>query len=719
MKEKWTFIWRFCTIFGLFSGLILHNFSTQAQQSHLLGPVSLLSYTKVVNDTAVRGRVVTKNKLPVDGVKVLVANSQIPPATTDIDGYFTLDLPKGFAFGSTNNIIVFGAKLKGVGYVVSRSNNFVLITVNREDSERLNNVLIFDSSKKPISKLNILINGFSYISNAAGKIILKGTITKSAKFQIRDYRIISKVFVQKAASVHLYVSKIEKEVAVKPPPPKPDTTTTKDTTQQVDSTEQKKDTTIQTLTSRQATIISRKTYIDADFSVLEKAKIIFKLKSEKIEKQINEIQKRLSSDANLDSADRARLQAQLEKLQRDLAKNRADYDRYQVDVRRRIAKMKKLLSDTKEELARTQLERKLEKQQAFTRSIIFISLALIAAVVAIFLYFISRRRKKQKEQLAEKVLEINQQKEEITAQRDMIEEQAIELEKRNEKITDSIRYAQTIQDSILPTKNMIHEVFRDSFIFYRPKDIVSGDFYWFTQKGDDLIISAIDCTGHGVPGGFMTMMGNSLLNQIINVDNILDPAEILNLLDAKVKETLQTHLREEDDERGGDGMDMVLLKLNLKERKGTFAGAKNPLYYIHEGQEDLLYIRGTSMSIGSLFSKKGRTYKSHEFDIQGDETFYLVTDGYQDQLGGASKNPDGKRKKFMRQRFMDILKSGSKLPMNEQKAILDREFEEWKEIGDQTDDVTVIGIKIDLHKMQNGQAVGQDFTSDSSENVNI
>lgn len=693
MKEKWKFIWKFCMILNLFSGLILHSFPTQAQQSHSIGPVSLLAYTKVVNDTAVRGRVVTKNKLPVDGVKVLVANSQIPPATTDIDGYFTLDLPKDFSFGASNNIIVFGAKLKGVGYVVSRSNNFVLITVNREDSERLNNVVIFDGNKRPISKLNILINGFSYISNVAGKIILKGTITKSAKFRIRGYRIISKVFVQKAASVHLYVSPKEKEV-VKPPEPKPDTVS-KDTVEQVDTTNRKKDT-IQPLEARQPNITNRKTYIDADFSVLEKAKIIFKLKSENIQKQINDIQKRLSSDTNLDSADRARLQAQLEKLQRDLAKNRADYDKYQADVRRRIAKMKKLLSDTQVELGRVKLEKELQAQQAYTRNVIFISLALIAVLVATFLYFISRRRRKQKEQLAEKVLEINQQKEEITAQRDMIEEQAIELEKRNEKITDSIRYAQTIQDSILPTRNMIHEVFQDSFIFYRPKDIVSGDFYWFTQKGDDLIISAIDCTGHGVPGGFMTMMGNSLLNQIINVDNILDPAEILNLLDAKVKETLQTHLRDDDDERGGDGMDMVLLKLNLKERKGTFAGAKNPLYYIHDGQDDLLYIRGTSMSIGSLFSKKGRTYKSHEFDIQGDETFYLVTDGYQDQLGGASKNPDGKRKKFMRQRFMDILKSGSKLPMNEQKAILDREFEEWKEIGDQTDDVTVIGIKIDF-----------------------
>ena len=100
------------------------------------------------------------------------------------------------------------------------------------------------------------------------------------------------------------------------------------------------------------------------------------------------------------------------------------------------------------------------------------------------------------------------------------------------------------------------------------------------------------------------------------------------------------------------------------------------------------------MSIGSLFAKKDRKYKSHEFDLQGDETFYLITDGYQDQLGGASRNPDGKRKKFMRQRFMDLLKAGKKLPMEEQKAILDREFRDWKEIGDQTDDVTVIGIKL-------------------------
>lgn len=711
MKEKWKFIYRFCIILSIFFLTVLQNSPVRAQQSPMSHAVSLLSYTKVLGDTAVRGRVVTKNKLPVDGVRVLVANSQIPPATTDIDGYFTLDLPQDFNFTSSNNIVVFGAKLKGVGYVVSKSNNFVLITVNREDGERLNNVVVFDANKKPVSKLNILINGFSYISNNRGKIILKGTINKLAKFTIRGYQIISKVFIKKEASVYIYVS--EKEQPKTPPPPKPEKI---DTVAREDSV--KRDTTpVKAIATKQPPVTIN--YPDADFSALEKAKIIFNHKSESIQKQINNIQKRLSDDTGLGSADRTRLQAELAKLQAALKKNNEDYLKFQADVRSRISKMKKLLSDTQQELEKTQLEKQLNEQQAFTRSIIFISIALLAIISAIFLYFISRRRKKQREQLAEKVSEINQQKEEITAQRDMIEEQAVELEKRNEKITDSIRYAQTIQDSILPSKIRIHEVFEDSFIFYKPKDIVSGDFYWFTEKGDDLIISAIDCTGHGVPGGFMTMMGNTLLNQIINVDNVMDPAEILNLLDAKVKETLQTHLRDDDDERGGDGMDMVLLKLNFKERKGVFAGAKNPLYYIHEGQDDLLYIRGTSMSIGSLFAKKDRRYKSHEFDITGNETFYLVTDGYQDQLGGASRNSDGKRKKFMRQRFMDILKSGSKLPMDEQKSILNREFQDWKEIGDQTDDVTIIGIKINLDHQNNGQ--GQlnelNINPDSSENI--
>lgn len=688
MKDKRTFTYRFYTILsGIFTFIILHNTSLRAQ-SPTLNSVSTLSYTKVLADTAVRGRVVTKNKLPVDGVKVLVANSQIPPATTDIGGYFTLDLPRDFTFDESNNIVVFGANLKGVGYVVSRSNNFVLITVNREDSERLNNVVVFDKNKKLLPKINILINGFSYIANGSGKIVLKGTINKTAKVSVREYRIIGKVFVQKDASMHLYLAKkeIEKKEPEKKEEPK-------------DTLKEKKDSADIKQAGKNAKVT--RNYVDADFSALEKAKIIFNHKSASIQRQITTIRKRLSSDANLGSADRLRLQRELERLEKALKKNTEDYLKFQADVRKRILRMKELLSDTQAELAKAQLEKqKLElekevtKQRVFIRTLIVVAIALLAIIIAIFMYFISRRRKKQKEQMAEKVTEINQQKEEITAQRDMIEEQAVELEKRNEKITDSIRYAQTIQDSILPTPDMIHEVFADTFIFYNPKDIVSGDFYWFTQKGDDIIISAIDCTGHGVPGGFMTMMGNSLLNQIINVDNVLDPAEILNLLDAKVKETLQTHLREEDDDRGGDGMDMVLLKLNFKERKAVFAGAKNPLYYMHEGQDDLLYIRGTSMSIGSLFAKKDRKYKSHEFDLQGDETFYLITDGYQDQLGGASRNPDGKRKKFMRQRFMDLLKAGNKLPMEEQKAILDREFRDWKEIGDQTDDVTVIGIKL-------------------------
>lgn len=264
------------------------------------------------------------------------------------------------------------------------------------------------------------------------------------------------------------------------------------------------------------------------------------------------------------------------------------------------------------------------------------------------------------------------------------------IEKKNENITDSLKYAQRIQKAILGSEEEILCNFREGFIFFQPKDIVSGDFFWFSQvffnrveKSSRRILIAADCTGHGVPGAFMTVMGNALLDEIVNERSITDPHLILHELDKKIVATLQKQNFNQN-----DGMDMVVLVVEEKDNHTKFihwAGAKNPLYYVREGK--LHEIKGDKFPIGGNQLKANKAFNTHTFSLQDDDIFYLFTDGFQDQFGGQEN------KKYMVKRFRNFLLDISKLPMNEQRERLAQEFTAWKGNREQTDDVLVMGIK--------------------------
>jgi serine phosphatase RsbU (regulator of sigma subunit) len=227
-------------------------------------------------------------------------------------------------------------------------------------------------------------------------------------------------------------------------------------------------------------------------------------------------------------------------------------------------------------------------------------------------------------------------------------------------------------------------------LFFEPKDIVSGDFYWCTQKGDEFILAVADCTGHGVPGAFMTMMGNTLLNNIVNEDNVTDPAKILSLLNTSVQNTLKQQ-QDEEELREGDGMDVVLINYNLKIRFVTYAGAKNTLFYTKNNE--IITLRGTNISIGSTLSKRENVFENHIIYLDGGETFYLTTDGFQDQLGGG-EGENTRRRKYMKSRFMEFLLKISTLPISEQSLTIREEFNTFKGSHIQTDDVTVLGFRV-------------------------
>jgi serine phosphatase RsbU (regulator of sigma subunit) len=285
----------------------------------------------------------------------------------------------------------------------------------------------------------------------------------------------------------------------------------------------------------------------------------------------------------------------------------------------------------------------------------------------------------------ERILEakVIERTEQVVKQKAEIEEKNLKLEDLYKNVTDSIKYAKHIQESILPSERSIKKLLPEFFIYYRPKDIVSGDFYWFNVKKDSFFISAVDCTGHGVPGAFMSIVGYNHLNLSLEKENVT-AASLLNGLNQGVSQTL--HISSEG-YTVKDGMDIALCGVDMKRKKLQFAGAYNPLYMVRNSE--FSEIKADKFPIGS-YVEDPRDYTNHEMDIQQGDTFYIFTDGYADQFGG----PQGK--KFMYKKFRDLIMGMQSKTMQEQGKILEDAMEEWKANTAQIDDILVIGFRINF-----------------------
>lgn len=287
------------------------------------------------------------------------------------------------------------------------------------------------------------------------------------------------------------------------------------------------------------------------------------------------------------------------------------------------------------------------------------------------------------QKVRERTTEIANQKEEIETQNELLSQKSKDLEKAYHDTRDSIRYAQRLQGAILGDEGKIVSYFRDGFILFRPRDIVSGDFYWSTTIERQRILVVADCTGHGVPGALMTVLGNAVLEEVINHEKITEPDQILYALDKRVVETLQTQT---GSKQPRDGMDLVVINFDEISYTLKYAGAKNPLYYIRD--YELEQIKGSKFPIGIYEYKKEKTFELHEMQARPGDIFYMSTDGFQDQFGGS------RGLKYMKKRFRELLMNYSHLPMSDQKRRLENELDEWQGTYHQTDDILVVGIKV-------------------------
>jgi serine phosphatase RsbU (regulator of sigma subunit) len=356
-----------------------------------------------------------------------------------------------------------------------------------------------------------------------------------------------------------------------------------------------------------------------------------------------------------------------------------------------------------------QSEEKRNKQLVFIYSFVSGFIIILIFSVIIFRLFMLKKKanlllKFQKQQIEFQNTNLNKANDEITAQRDeitvhrdLVMKQKDHIEEQKKEITDSINYARRIQTAVLPTGEYADRILREHFILFKPKDIVSGDFYWATCANNWLIVTVADCTGHGVPGAFMSMLGVSFLNEIVRKKEITKASEVLDLLRDSIIEALQQKGTSGEQK---DGMDIALCAINAMDKSLQFSGANNPLFIVtaNEIEPDTMNEMHSVMSarIKEIRADKQpvaiyenmHPFTNHVINLQNGDMLYLCSDGYKDQFGGSNN------KKFKIKQLKELFVNISDKPMKEQQQILDDTFENWRGQYEQIDDVTILGLKM-------------------------
>jgi serine phosphatase RsbU (regulator of sigma subunit) len=301
---------------------------------------------------------------------------------------------------------------------------------------------------------------------------------------------------------------------------------------------------------------------------------------------------------------------------------------------------------------------------------------ILVLVLAFYIYRGYKQKKKANQMLERKQIEITVKNNELELANKIIHD-------KNKDITDSIRYAKRLQTAILKPETTLINYFEDGFIYFRPKDIVSGDFYWFEKFGNLSLLAAADCTGHGVPGAFMSIIGCNLLSQTVNEHAITRPAAILNSVNKGLSKVLQQR-----DEEGlvKDGMDIALCVFNSDTMMLEYSGAYNPLWLIREGR--LIEFKADKFPVGAFLDNRLRIFKNHEIPVRKGDVIYLFSDGYADQFGG----PNGK--KFKYKALQKLIIENYLKPASVQKIIFEKKFESWMGNLEQVDDVLLMCVKI-------------------------
>jgi len=416
------------------------------------------------------------------------------------------------------------------------------------------------------------------------------------------------------------------------------------------------------------------------------------LKNQELEKmRIQQLLRITQQKAEADRQQQAIVVLQKEKELQELLLNKQEAEKKEKE--QAIALLEK---DSK--LREQKLQEELRLKKYFYWIIALIGLVLlIIAIALINTYRFSRRIEKQKDEIERQKKEIEHQsneiiqqneelqqsQEEIMTQRDFIAKQNESLQHHNQMIESSIRAAKTIQGAMLTSPNTLQALFGQTVIFYRPRDVVSGDFYWATQIGNTKFLAVADCTGHGVPGAFMSIIGTSLIEKIVFYQKITSPADILNALNYEIQQALSQ--KETGDRNGMDIAFITIENADNNEFKIVFAAAKRPLMYVKPNSAILEMLQGDKLLIGGGYSEKKGTFQNQTIYLPAKTWVYLSSDGYADQC-------NEERRKFTTTRFNELITEISKLSPIQQYDRLANQLDTHQQAAEQRDDITVVGI---------------------------
>lgn len=518
-------------------------------------------------------------------------------------------------------------------------------------------VLLMDGTEFPLAYLTIFIEGIAYKSDATGSFKLEGPIpTDVTKYEPSDGHEIVQIDVdEEAMKVHIQVKEAEVSDS--------DSLST-------------------------GVVEEYKEEMNRIIKGLQQEKMILTVKAIELRRQIARLADRLGQERNLSPKERESLGSTLLRLEQTLEQNDEAYQRAQRKTEEAIGKLKDMLELSERE--KDEITAKARKER-----LVLLAMLLGVGGVAFAFFIIGKKVRKQKEELEEmkghledKVEEIKQKNDRIMAQTDSLKALNHAVTAKNQKITDSIFYAKTIQEAILPTQTVMDKALDDYFILYEPKEIVSGDFYWFSEvemanSVKKILVAAVDCTGHGVPGGFMSMIGNTLLNEIVNQKQVYDTSKVLDYLNNGIKAALK-----QDEKLNADGMDVCLCAIEEVDGglKVEFSGARRPLFYLNAEKSEVGYLKGNPHAIGGM-KQKSHAYHEHEVILKKGDIIYLTSDGLMAQ-------GDSNIGKIGTNGFKKFVQENAKKPLIEQKEALQSLLKEYQSDKAQRDDILVFAIKL-------------------------
>lgn len=610
----------------------------------------------------IEGQVVDERLKPIVQTEVAFLGVKIRPVYTNAHGYFTINLPPDFSVKPNTRLLVNGHLVPHADYTYSHVDKFLHIKRLKSQHKPFAHTLTKPPKKEIVSEqptihgVKLLVDQQEYQLGRSPNLTLKLPSDEGADVTLNAFkntqnngRNVLELHIQRSGMNPQHIKKY-----------------------------------------------TNVEEYDKNIHNFKKEIRRQKTQRNRINKEIRMITKKLTY--NVDSVKRVGLQRYLKYLENIIYENDSVYKNSRVDTEILMKEIQGVLNEkdsimniqlhqlkNAQKNSKIALERQAEAERERDKIIkLSMGIALVALIFIVMAVVVYRDRHKIKQQKHE--LEFLNNK--LVARNDEIQSLNQEITIKNSKITDSIRYAETIQRAILPSKELMKRELKDYFIFYRPKDIVSGDFYWFSKVSDqDYLIATVDCTGHGVSGAFMSLIGNTTLNEIVNDVKVHTPSVILEELDKRIRVALKQEQKIND-----DGMDVCLCRLQKQKDDHTlvtFTGAKRPLFYMRKGSPTLQVLKGDNRSIGGGRKRRKRRKPFTEQNIQltSGSLLYLMSDGFTDQNG--SQKP-----KIGTLVFKELITDNAQLPMPEQKELLNQIIELHQGGQEQRDDITVLGIKL-------------------------